>query len=161
MKAAFTALRALIYMSGFVYLWAWLALGVRRYDERIGLALPEWAGMVGAILMVGGAAFALTCIGFFVVRGRGTPAPFDPPREFVAVGPYRYVRNPMYIGAIVLVIGFGLYFTSVSIGLFSRVFLFIAHLFVIFVEEPGLENRFGQSYLDYKKSVNRWIPKWK
>ncbi len=161
MKPAFAALRALTYMTGFVFFWAWLALGVRKYDEGIGFVLPAWAGVVGAILMLAGAVLALTCVGFFAVRGRGTPAPFDPPREFVAVGPYKYARNPMYIGAIILVIGFGLYIQSISIVLFSLVFLVIAHLFVFFVEEPGLENRFGQSYLDYKKSVNRWIPKWK
>ena len=148
-------------MTGFVFFWAWLALGVRKYDEGIGFVLPASAGAVGAILMFAGAALALTCVGFFAVRGRGTPAPFDPPREFVAVGPYKYARNPMYIGAIILVIGFGLYIQSISIVLFSLVFLVIAHLFVFFVEEPGLENRFGQSYLDYKKAVNRWIPKWK
>ena len=67
----------------------------------------------------------------------------------------------MYIGAIILAIGFGFYYRSFSMVLFSLVFFFVAHLFVIYVEEPGLEIRFGQSYLDYKKSVNRWVPKWK
>ena len=58
-------------------------------------------------------------VGIFVVRGRGTPAVFDAPREFVVVGPYKYVRNPMYIGALTLLIGFGLYQHSISILVFS------------------------------------------
>jgi protein-S-isoprenylcysteine O-methyltransferase Ste14 len=161
MKTAFVALRALVYATGFITLWAWLSLATRNYDARLGVVLPEWSQEIGVIVMVVGAAIGLTCIAFFVVRGQGTAAPFDAPREFVTVGPYIYVRNPMYIGALTLAVGFGFYNGSVSMILFSLFFLLLAHLFVILVEEPGLGNRFGQSYLDYKKSVPRWIPKWR
>ena len=108
--------------------------------------------------MIVGAAVAISCVAVFVARGRGTPAPFDPPREFVAQGPYRYVRNPMYVGGLGVIAGFGLYQRSLAIVLFALVFLCCAHLFVVFYEEPGLERRFGHSYLDYKRSVNRWLP---
>jgi protein-S-isoprenylcysteine O-methyltransferase Ste14 len=93
------------------------------------------------------------------LRGKGTGAPFDPPREFVAVGPYRFVRNPMYIGGWLMFAGLGFYVHSVSILLCSFLWFLVAHFFVIFYEEPTLEKKFGKSYLDYKKSVNRWIPK--
>src|SRR5947199_228504 len=82
-----------------------------------------------------------------------------PAREFVAQGPYKYVRNPMYVGGLGVLAGFGLYQRSLAIVLFALVFLCCAHLFVVFYEEPGLERRFGQSYLDYKRSVNRWLPR--
>jgi len=75
------------------------------------------------------------------------------------IGPYRHVRNPMYIGGFVLLIGFGLYHHSASILILSLVLIIFIHLFIVLVEEPGLEQRFGSRYLAYKQSVNRWIPK--
>ncbi len=99
------------------------------------------------------------CVITFIFIGKGTPAVFDPPREFVAVGPYAYVRNPMYIGGFILIIGFGLYHTSVSILIFAIILSVIFHFFVLFVEEPILGTKFGRSYLEYRKNVNRWIPK--
>ena len=158
LKILFTGLKALIYGAAFVGLWAWMALGFRAYDNYFPV-LPEWSGILGIVLISAGGILALLCLGLFVIRGKGTGAPFDPPREFVAVGPYRRVRNPMYIAGWLMFIGFGFYEHSIVILLFSLVFLLVAHLFVTLVEEPGLEKRFGQSYLEYKKSVNRWIPK--
>ena len=105
-----------------------------------------------------GAALALACGAAFVVAGRGTPAPFDPPRELVPVGPYRFVRNPMYVGAAALLMGFGLFERSLAILALAVAGLILAHLFVVFAEEPGLERRFGDSYRSYKASVRRWIP---
>ena len=91
-------IRTAVYMTGFVLLWGWLALGVRQFDPAIGVTLPKWVKLLGFAVMATGGVLGLTCGYFFATHGRGTPAPFDSPREFVAVGPYRYVRNPMYIG---------------------------------------------------------------
>ena len=99
MKTLFVALRAIFYAACFVLFWGWLARGARRYDERLALAAAAWWEPVGVALMVPGALIVLACVGTFVVRGQGTPAPFDPPTAFVPSGLYRYVRNPMYIGA--------------------------------------------------------------
>jgi len=110
--------------------------------------------------MAVGGILVITCAAIFVLRGRGTPAIFDPPKEFVALGPYKFVRNPMYIGGFILLVGFGLYQNSASILLLSLLLALLIHLFVLAIEEQGLEKRFGRSYLEYKKSVNRWIPKW-
>src|SRR3990172_2750465 len=112
---------------------------------------------VGIVLMILGGILCLICILVFIIRGKGTPAVFDPPTEFVAIGPYKYVRNPMYIGGHILLLGFGLYHNSISILILSVVLMFLFHLFVVFVEEPGLEQRFGESYLKYKKDVKRWM----
>jgi protein-S-isoprenylcysteine O-methyltransferase Ste14 len=109
--------------------------------------------------MIPGAFLVLLCLWNFVVRGKGTGAPFDPPRVFVATGPYRYVRNPMYVGAAVFLLGFGLFERSPSILVLSAILLTCAHLFVILYEEPELEARFGATYLAYRRDVRRWIPR--
>jgi len=160
-KTLSIALRASIYSSGFILLFGWIALSLRRFDEDVGVTLPPWSDVIGVIVMSIGGGLVLTCLGLFVVWGRGTGAVFDPPQQFVVVGPYRYVRNPMYIGGLILLIGFGFYHRSASIVFSSSMFFLFFHLFVLFYEEPGLEKRFGQGYRDYKKSVKRWIPRWR
>ena len=158
MKTFLVALRALIYMTGFVLFWGWIALSLRRFDRSVGFRLPAWSAGVGIVVAVAGAILALICAGAFVARGRGTPAPFDPPEEFVALGPYKYVRNPMYTGGLALLIGFGLYLGSVSILILAGVLFLLVHSFVAFFEEPQLRRRFGATYEAYCKSVPRWIP---
>jgi protein-S-isoprenylcysteine O-methyltransferase Ste14 len=159
MKTLFLALRSVIYMTGFLLFFGWIALRVRAFDQRFGLSLPAAAEIPGAILVVLGATLVLACAGVFISRGRGTPAIFDAPRAFVAIGPYRHVRNPMYIGGLVLLFGFGLYERSISI-LFLTLLLFpLLHLFVLFYEEPILTRRFGSSYQEYLRTVRRWIPR--
>lgn len=155
MARAFTVLRGVLYSVAFVWLWTWLALSVRAYDRVFG-ALPPWISILGYPFAAGGAVLALACIATFVTRGRGTPAPFDAPRELVAVGPYRYVRNPMYVGASALLLGAGLAVGSPSIVLLSVAFLAIAHVFVVVYEEPALAETFGDSYAAYRATVHRW-----
>lgn len=152
-------LRGVLYSAGFVGLWAWLASYVRRFDPQIPLALPAWLVPVGLLLACAGALVAAACIATFVTIGQGTPAPFDPPRQFVARGPYRYVRNPMYLGAAAVLLGAGLYISSPSVVLLAPGFLFLMHLFVVLHEEAALAARFGDDYSRYKASVNRWLVK--
>lgn len=154
---ALTVIRGLIYSAGFVWLWTYVAIGIRAYDDKLPVVLPHWLRPVGMAVALAGAVVAATCIAAFIVRGRGTPAPFDPPRVFVASGPYRYVRNPMYLGAAAVILGAGLALSSPSIALLSLAFLAIAHLFVMLHEEPALTREFGDSYREYKASVHRWL----
>ncbi|HVT57487.1 MAG TPA: isoprenylcysteine carboxylmethyltransferase family protein [Thermoanaerobaculia bacterium] len=155
---AWIALRAAVYTSGFVVLWGWVALLFRPYDQRLGIALPPWAVPAGWVLMAAGAALAASCIGTFVVRGRGTPAPFDAPRQFVAVGPYRVVRNPMYLAGLCILIAYGLVERSGSIVLFAGAWILLVHLAVVTLEEPDLRRKFGTAYADYCRAVPRWLP---
>ncbi len=157
MKTLFVALRAALYAAGFILLWAWLAQLARRYDAPLGTSLPAWLAPAGWPLAAAGLLAVLSCLGVFVLRGRGTAAPFDPPRDFVAVGPYRYVRNPMYLGGALVLAGYGLTQRSGAILILAVVLLVVAHLFVVLVEEPGLEERFGASYRSYRAATNRWI----
>jgi protein-S-isoprenylcysteine O-methyltransferase Ste14 len=151
------ALRSLVYMTGFLFLWGWLALLVRSIGR--GWVLPQESRAVGIVLMIVGGLVVLSCVGWFVVAGRGTPAPFDPPRSFVPGGPYRWVRNPMYLGALVVLIGFGFWNASLSMVLLALPALALAHLFVALYEEPTLRRRFGVPYVKYLARVNRWVPK--
>jgi protein-S-isoprenylcysteine O-methyltransferase Ste14 len=157
LKTLFIALRATIFGTGFIVLWGWVALSLHhRYD--VTLALPEWTRALGIALMAAGGTLAFACVTTFVTRGEGTPAPFDPPRKFVAAGPYKFVRNPMYIGGFIVLFGFGLYEQSATIVLFTLPWLLLAHLFVIVYEEPHLRATFGMPYDAYCRSVRRWLP---
>ena len=95
----------------------------------------------------------------FVLKGEGTPAPFDPPRKLVVRGPYRLVRNPMYVGAGLSLFGAALFYQSFPLAAYSGLFFLAAHLFVLFHEEPRLGRRFGEEYAAYCKVVGRWFPK--
>lgn len=154
---SFIVLRGVVYASAFVSLWAWLALSVRSFDPRIPLHVPSWLRPIGLVLASAGSLLALLSIAAFLTRGRGTPAPFDPPREFVASGPYRFVRNPMYVGGIATLLGAGLALSSPAILVLAFAALVIVHLFVVFYEEPTLARMFGDSYLQYRASVHRWL----
>lgn len=158
MKQLFVAIRATFYATAFVAFFAWLALSLRPMDLRLGVALPLWVRLPGALLAGAGTLLVLSCIVVFVRVGRGTPALFDPPREFVAVGPYRYVRNPMYLGGLGLILGSGLMLRSAAVVCLTLVLAALVHLLVVLYEEPSLEKRFEASYRAYKLAVPRWLP---
>jgi|SRR5580704_622991 protein-S-isoprenylcysteine O-methyltransferase Ste14 len=160
MKALFVALRATIFSAGFVLLWGWVAGSLhRRYDPALNFTLPDWTRALGIGLLAAGGVLALACITTFVARGEGTPAPFDPPRKFVAAGPYKFVRNPMYIAGYIVLFGYGLFEHSLVILLFTLPWILCAHLFVLLYEEPHLRATFGATYEAYCRSVHRWLPR--
>lgn len=159
MKNLWTALRSLVYTGLFVWLWGWVALMVRPYDDRLGGALGTWALPFGWLAIAGGAVLVAWCQWAFILRGRGTPAPFDAPRLVVAAGPYRLVRNPMYLGGFLVLAGFGLVERSGAIVIFSALWLLVVHLAVVGLEEPDLRRKFGSGYEDYRRTVPRWLPR--
>jgi protein-S-isoprenylcysteine O-methyltransferase Ste14 len=114
--------------------------------------------VVGALLGAAGAVLAFTCILTFVVVGKGTPAPFDAPRHLVVRGPYRFVRNPMYLGAGLALAGAALFYQSIALLGYAGVFLLITHLFVVLYEEPTLRRTFEEDYKAYCRRVGRWWP---
>jgi protein-S-isoprenylcysteine O-methyltransferase Ste14 len=158
-KTLFVALKSVAYASGFLFLWGWAAVSVRRFDPELGIALPAWLSAPGFILLAFGAVVAIACVASFITRGRGTPAPFDAPRKFVARGPYRYCRNPMYVGGAAMLTGFGLCAGSPSVLLLAVGMSALAHIFVVLYEEPTLRRTFGQTYVDYCRKVHRWLPR--
>ncbi|MBI4484013.1 MAG: isoprenylcysteine carboxylmethyltransferase family protein [Acidobacteria bacterium] len=152
-------IRTLVYMAAFVGLFLYLAKQVQWLDAALPLRFPVWVKPLGIVSIVLGGAIALVCGALFALRGQGTPAPFDPPRHFVAAGPYRWVRNPMYLGGLLALVGFGLARRSPAILLLAGIAACAVHLFVILFEERDLERRFGESYAEYQRQVDRWIPR--
>jgi protein-S-isoprenylcysteine O-methyltransferase Ste14 len=121
-----------------------------------GLGLPQLAGI---ILGVAGSVLALWCIATFAFAGKGTPAPFDPPRRLVAQGPYRHVRNPMYLGAALALSGAAVFYLSIPLLGYVGLFLLATHGFVVWYEEPTLARLFGGDYQSYCGRVRRWLPR--
>jgi protein-S-isoprenylcysteine O-methyltransferase Ste14 len=151
--------RALVYGSAFVgFVLVFLPAQVAR---RAGVSAPpvlgplQWAGIALVLLGIGPMAWSLLT---FVFRGRGTAAPFDPPRHLVVEGPYRYLRNPMYLGAILSLAGAALYYRSAVLLAYVGAFTLWAHLFVVLYEEPHLRRTFGDAYARYCRAVSRWMP---
>jgi len=116
------------------------------------------AQAVAVLLLLGGLAVYVRCVWDFALRGRGTPAPIDPPRELVVQGLYRFVRNPMYIGAMMFIAGEVAFYESGPLALYAVAWFVAAHLFTVLYEEPTLGRKFDGSYDDYRHAVRRWIP---
>ena len=139
----------LIYLPGRLLSWT----GIVR---PAAMEVPQIAGMV---IGVAGAAVALWCIFTFAAIGRGTPAPFDPPRRLVIRGPYRFVRNPMYIGAGLALASAALFYESLPLLGYAGLFFLATHVFVVAYEEPTLRRTFGPEYEAYCSQVRRWRPR--
>ena len=133
-----------------------------RILASTGIMRPAETGawqVAGMLLGACGAALALTCILTFAVVGRGTPAPFDPPRRLVMQGPYRFIRNPMYVGAGLAVAGAALFYQSIALLGYAVLFLAVTHVFVVLYEEPTLRRTFAGDYEAYCQRVGRWWPR--
>jgi protein-S-isoprenylcysteine O-methyltransferase Ste14 len=132
---------------------AWLRSGPRiEFGFLSYLAILFWIIGIGTLLW---------CFWDFAQKGRGTPAPIDPPKELVVSGLYRYVRNPMYVGVFVTLIGHFLWFGYWVLLGYAFFFLIPVHLFVTQYEEPNLRGRFGASYEKYLSEVPRWLPRFR
>ena len=116
----------------------------------------EWCSIaLGSLLVIAGFVLFVTTIFLFATRGRGTLAPWDPPARLVVAGPYRFVRNPMIAGVLLILAGEALVLRSPAIGTWAAVFLLINAVYFPLVEEPQLESRFGEDYRKYKRHVPR------
>src|SRR5215472_1934832 len=153
MKTLWMALRALCYAACGTFLFVSFVLASRGFDRRFEAGFTPWTRAPGLLFTALGATLMLLCVGTFVIRGQGTPLVLDAPREFVASGPYRIVRNPLYIGSTSFLLGFGLYLRSVSILLFGLGWAIFVHLFVVYLEEPDLKRKFGATYEAYCAAV--------
>ena len=114
------------------------------------LAFPLW--LIGFAMLV-------WCFWDFVQKGKGTPAPIEPPKELVVSGLYNHVRNPMYVGVTSILIGHFLWFGFWNLLIYAAVIVLAFHSFVTLYEEPNLRQRFGAAYEAYCQRVPRWIPR--
>ena len=120
----------------------------------------EWGilQIISVVIIFFGAVIYFRCLWDFAVTGRGTPAPIDAPKHLVIKGLYRYVRNPMYIGVLMIILGWAAFFISYATLLYLALVWVVFQCFIMFIEEPVLHRKFGNSYKDYCKQVKRWIP---
>jgi protein-S-isoprenylcysteine O-methyltransferase Ste14 len=159
MRQAWLFARSLAYAALFLGVAAfWLPLRVFERRPRWPAAWL-WPQYAGALALVLGAAVMAACLWFFVTRGRGTPAPFDPPEKFVRRGPYKWVRNPIYLGLLAVVGGEGLFLWSGHILVYFVCITCFLHVFVVVYEEDALRRQFGAMYEDYRREVPRWLPR--
>src|SRR5512141_3134555 len=139
-----TALKSLLFLvvaPGMVA--GYIPLALLRIGPQIETGIFAWLALPFWLI---GVAILLWSFWNFLAQGRGTPAPIDPPKELVAVGFYRYVRNPMYVGVFMIILGHFLWFGYRNLLVFA-VFVFLAFdLFVMFYEEPTLRRKFGAAY---------------
>ena len=153
-----TAVASLAVGAAFLALWFWLLPQWLGFSVAAEAARWRWLAAVPSVL---GFSVALRCIWDFGWTGRGTPAPFAPPQRLVAVGFYRHVRNPMYLGFAAGWIGLWIVFGHANPGVIVAVAAVAlgVHLFVVFYEEPTLRGKFGADYEEYCRNVSRWWPR--
>lgn len=132
----------------------WRFFGLR--EARPALSNP--ADLLGLLAMTAGALLLGACILEFARSGRGTLSPADPPKQLVVQGLYRFVRNPMYLAVITILIGECLVVRGRPMLEFTAVWVVVVNLFVMGYEEPTLRREFGDSYRRYTEQVGRWIP---
>lgn len=152
-----TALKSLLFLviaPGMVAGYIPLAL-LRRGDFidtgiLAWLAIPAW--LIGIVIL-------LWSFWNFLKKGRGTPAPVDPPKELVAVGFYRYTRNPMYVAVLLMLAGHFLWFGFWNLLIYAVIIFSAFNTFVAYYEEPTLRKKFGAAYAEYCQRVPRWLPR--
>ena len=164
LKEFFTLLRHLVAIAILpgtvvVLIPIWI---VGRYQVRI--VWPQTAGnlafvLLGCVLLAIGGTLFVASLRRFADEGRGTLAPWDPPRRFVVQGPYRYVRNPMVSGVIFLLAGEAAVLRSLPHLVWTLTFIVINLTYIPLLEEPLLATKFGKQYEEYSRHVGRFLPR--
>jgi protein-S-isoprenylcysteine O-methyltransferase Ste14 len=115
--------------------------------------------VIGALMIAAGIAVVLDSFARFALQGLGTPAPILPTRHLVVSGLYQYVRNPMYVGVLGIILGQGLLFGDARLFAYGILLWLGVHVFVVGYEEPTLRRSFGAEYEAFRHNVPRWIPR--
>ena len=154
-----TLIQMSIFWSVLLFLLPSLIFSV---EGRVGLECIRfssflWEG-VGIVFFVSGSLLAITSCIFLVIRGLGSPVPFDCPSKLVERGPYKFVRNPMAVSGIIQGLGIAFWCGSVAILVYVAVGVLVAEFVIRPWEESDLEARFGYDYREYSKRVSRWFP---
>lgn len=129
--------------------------------SKFGINIPDtlfWGFWVAKVLIPLGISISGYAVTLFFIEGEGSPAPWCPPTKFMVTGPYRYMRNPMATGIILTLIAISSMILSAPIAIWTAIVFVTYTVYYIFIEEPGLQTRFGDQYTQYKANVNRWLP---
>jgi protein-S-isoprenylcysteine O-methyltransferase Ste14 len=134
----------------------WWISGYRMEPPLLGVELFRW---LGAVLLLLGAVLLVETFARFALQGLGTPAPIAPTKSLVVTGSYRFVRNPMYVAVVSLILGQALLLGSLGTLVWGGIVWLTVHLFVLSYEEPTLSRTYGEQYDRYRSNVRRWIPR--
>jgi protein-S-isoprenylcysteine O-methyltransferase Ste14 len=132
---------------------------ISRWHIRAPLLHFSPSRWLGVLLILAGVPLLLDSFARFALKGLGTPAPIFPTRHLVISGLYCYVRNPMYLAVVAVILGQGLLFGDVRVLEYALISWLAAYLFVVFYEEPTLRRTFGAEYEVFRANVPRWIPR--
>lgn len=156
-------------MSGVLFLRALTAFLILP-GTFAGL-IPAWivsadrsrgsGSLAGIVPLLLGAALLLWCVRDFYVAGKGTLAPWDPPKRLVVVGLYRFVRNPMYVAVMILLFGWALWAGSWMLACYTALLGVAFHLRVVLFEEPRMKRQFPEEWNAYSAAVRRWLPRYR
>jgi len=156
LRNLWTIIFPIIFLTVFYYLFTTI-------DKYLNLTkIPLNLNLISYTLILIGSILILWVFYLFDAIGKGTPVPKQittklATKKLVVKGPFKYTRNPMAIGFLLIFIGASLYFKSYAMLFLTAIMFFIAHLFIVHVEEKDMEQRFGKVYLEYKKKVPRWL----
>jgi protein-S-isoprenylcysteine O-methyltransferase Ste14 len=128
----------------------------RMQPPLLGVEPLRW---LGVLLLVLGGVLLLETFARFALQGRGTPAPIAPTKTLVVTGSYRFVRNPMYVAVVSLILGQGLLLGDAIVLGYGLIVWLVVHLFVLGYEEPTLSSTYGDQYDRYRANVRRWLPR--
>jgi len=140
-------------LAGFVPWW------ITHWEFRPAFFGYVLTRAIGLMLIIAGLPGLVDSFARFALQGLGTPAPITPTQKLVTTGLYRYVRNPIYVAVVAVILGQALLFSDWRLLWYAALFWLACHIFVVVYEEPTLERRFGAEYEDFRANVPRWIPR--
>jgi protein-S-isoprenylcysteine O-methyltransferase Ste14 len=132
---------------------------ITRWEFRPAFLDVELTRAIGVILILAGVPGVVDSFARFALQGLGTPAPLAPPQHLVVTGLYRYLRNPIYLSIVAVILGQALLFADWRLIAYGALFWFACHVFVVAYEEPTLRRTFGAEYESFCANVPRWIPR--
>ena len=159
-----TRVRAVVGSIVFFFIAPFLVAGIVPYllvgwEVNDGFFGHDITGAIGVVAILAGLACLLECFGRFVLEGRGTPGPILQTEVLIASGLYRFVRNPMYVAVVTIVLGQALFFGQILLFGYAVLVWIVFHAAVRIYEEAQLRRRFGASYETYCLHVRRWWPR--
>ena len=146
-------LAAPVVVAGIIPLW------ITRWEFQPSFFDVELTRVIGIVLIIVGAPGLLDSFARFALQGLGTPAPLAPTRYLVVTGLYRFVRNPMYVAVVAVVLGQAALFSDWRLLCYGALCWLAFHIFVLGYEEPTLRRTYGAEYDTYQANVPRWIPR--
>jgi protein-S-isoprenylcysteine O-methyltransferase Ste14 len=153
------SIRTLLFAAFFLgVVLAYLPWQVLRFDTALNQYVQTFLTYSGVALFLAGALLSFSGGYYLILRGDGTPLPFDPPKRLVVAGPYAHMQHPMALGLLAMAFAEALWFHSASLGIYACLLATALNLYLVYFEEPGLEERFGDDYRAYRAAVPRWLP---